>query len=309
MSGLLASGNLRIDRKDATGASTGLLDVGNATKFEIQEESEVKERISTGTEDYGQVLDTVAIKKPAKISIEVNDLRADNLAMAFLGDVAVLNQGAGTGESETVTAKSGRFVQLAKGNLATANFKVEANDGVTASAWSSSNAYSVDDFVIPTVANDHYYKCTVAGTSDVSEPTWPTDGSTVVDGTATWLDMGVIEYTLSTDYQVNYRIGLLEVLANGGIADAETLKVTYDHNAISGYTISGSTTPTIKAELLLEGINMADGKAIIVRVDEATLTPGSGVDMLAAEFATLELSGTLKTLTGKTSPYTVEMRD
>ena len=309
MAGFLGAGDLLIDRLADDGSNTGFVLVGNATKFAINEESETKERISTGRDTYGQALDTASIKKPAKISIVINELKKENMAMALLGDIATLSQGAGTGVSEVVVAKSGKFIELDKGELAEANFTVENNDGVTASAWQASTTYAVGDFAIPTVANDHFYKCTVAGDSDASEPTWPTDGSTVADGAATWIDMGVIEYALDTDYRVNYRIGLVEILAAGAITEGDSLKVTYDHSAISGYVISGSARPTIKARLMLDGKNFADGKAVILRVDEAVLTPGGEVDFLASDWSTMELSGTLKTLTGKTSPYTLDLRD
>ena len=41
-------------------------------------------------------------------------------------------------------------------------------------------------------ANGHYYLCTTAGTSSGSTPTWPTDGSTVTDGTVVWKDVGTM---------------------------------------------------------------------------------------------------------------------
>ncbi len=57
------------------------------------------------------------------------------------------------------------------------------------SDWVASTVYSLNDRVKPTTPNGHYYKCTSAGTSDSSEPTWPTtSGSTVVDNTATWTE-------------------------------------------------------------------------------------------------------------------------
>lgn len=57
-----------------------------------------------------------------------------------------------------------------------------------ASAWVASTAYSVGDFARPTTSNGLRYKCTVAGTSAASEPTWPTAsaGDTVTDGGVTW---------------------------------------------------------------------------------------------------------------------------
>jgi hypothetical protein len=57
--------------------------------------------------------------------------------------------------------------------------------GVT--AWEASTAYAAGDIVIPTTGNGRWYECTVAGTSDAAEPTWPaTDGGTVEDNTVTW---------------------------------------------------------------------------------------------------------------------------
>jgi len=53
--------------------------------------------------------------------------------------------------------------------------------------WTASTAYALNDKVFPTdpAASPYYYECTTAGTSDASEPTWPTSG-TVNDGTAVW---------------------------------------------------------------------------------------------------------------------------
>ena len=60
-----------------------------------------------------------------------------------------------------------------------------------AQVWTAETAYSVGDIVRPTVGNGHVYRCTAAGTTGASEPTWPTDiGATVEDGTATWAECG-----------------------------------------------------------------------------------------------------------------------
>jgi flagellar hook protein FlgE len=58
-------------------------------------------------------------------------------------------------------------------------------------AWQASTAYSVGQIISPSTANGHFYQCTTAGTSGAAAPaSWPTDGSTVSDGTAVWPDMG-----------------------------------------------------------------------------------------------------------------------
>ena len=72
-----------------------------------------------------------------------------------------------------------------------------------AATWQVSHAYTLGMIVVPTGSpglpyspNGHYYRCTDAGTSDSSEPTWPPasppDG-TVTDGTVTWTDVGIID--------------------------------------------------------------------------------------------------------------------
>lgn len=59
------------------------------------------------------------------------------------------------------------------------------------SEWVTNTVYSVDDIVVPTDRNDHYYTVSVAGTSGATEPVWPTDvGDTIADGTVTWTESG-----------------------------------------------------------------------------------------------------------------------
>ena len=56
-------------------------------------------------------------------------------------------------------------------------------------AWTASTAFSVGDVRRPTVSygTGLWFRCTTAGTSASSEPTWPTDiASTVTDGTCVW---------------------------------------------------------------------------------------------------------------------------
>ena len=71
----------------------------------------------------------------------------------------------------------------------------EDSDGIRhadVSAWAATTAYVLGDKVIAVATPNatQHFKCTVAGTSGASEPTWnATAGGTVVDGTATWTTM------------------------------------------------------------------------------------------------------------------------
>ena len=68
-----------------------------------------------------------------------------------------------------------------------AMFGAPSNPGAAAVAWVGGQARDLGYLAVPTVANGRYYEVTTAGTTGITEPTWPTTvGTTVVDGTATW---------------------------------------------------------------------------------------------------------------------------
>ena len=61
----------------------------------------------------------------------------------------------------------------------------------TYDSWVMSTTYAEGDVVRPSTETSLYYTCTVAGTSNSTEPTWPTTiGTTVVDGGVTWTCSG-----------------------------------------------------------------------------------------------------------------------
>lgn len=56
--------------------------------------------------------------------------------------------------------------------------------------WAATTATKLGDVYIPTVRNGHSYALAKVGTTGGSQPTWPTDGGSVADGSAIWIDMG-----------------------------------------------------------------------------------------------------------------------
>lgn len=60
----------------------------------------------------------------------------------------------------------------------------------TAGVSPRNTAVTLNQTTVPNSHNGRMYKCTTAGTTGASEPTWPTtDGGTVTDGTAVWTEM------------------------------------------------------------------------------------------------------------------------
>lgn len=110
MSGFLGSGDLYYDRV-VGGVSQGWLRFGNATKLEIKENAEIKERKSKQKDTYGQVLDSVAVKQPAEISVSLDDLDKDNLALIFLGDVSTVAITGASVTDEVHSAKLGKALK------------------------------------------------------------------------------------------------------------------------------------------------------------------------------------------------------
>lgn len=113
MSGFLGSGRIYVDRK-VGGVFKGLKYLGNATKFELKENSEKKERISKDRANYGSALNTVFVKKPAEVNITLDDLDKDNLALVFLGDTAAVSVTGAAVTDEVVTGYQGLIFKTAK---------------------------------------------------------------------------------------------------------------------------------------------------------------------------------------------------
>ena len=65
--------------------------------------------------------------------------------------------------------------------------------------WLPSTAFNVGDVVVADPRNFAYFKCTIAGTSDTTQPTWPllvgVTGATIVDGGITWTLSGAAPWT------------------------------------------------------------------------------------------------------------------
>lgn len=116
-------------------------------------------------------------------------------------------------------------------------------------------------------------------------------------------------YVKGTDYEINYALGWIRALATGDLADGDTVHITGTYNAITGSLIRGATQSQVRARFKLDGINFADQLPCITTVHEAVLTPDSEFDFLGDQFATVNLTGRMKTPAGKSEPFTVELRN
>jgi hypothetical protein len=131
-----------MDRFDDNGDAQGFVDVGNATKFAIAEDAEIKERESRMKDTYGQVLDSVPIKKPASVSITLNDLKVENLAMVLFGNITDINVTGAAVTDEALTARLDKWAELDYRSVTAATVVVTDSTGVT--TYVEDTDYEVD---------------------------------------------------------------------------------------------------------------------------------------------------------------------
>lgn len=80
---IIAEGTVRVKIKGRE--DLGIFELGNTTEFSTSFTAEVKERISKKRGSYGQVLNTVTIPKPGELSMKIDTLNKETLAMGMMG--------------------------------------------------------------------------------------------------------------------------------------------------------------------------------------------------------------------------------
>lgn len=187
--------------------------------------------------------------KPSAVNLEFNstDFASFLLERFLKADATTL--ATSSEADEPLTALAGKVVPTSKA--------IDIDDGVVnsiasnAGTWAGNTPYVVGDWVLD--SNTHMQKCTTAGTSGASEPTWKTDGTTVTDGTVVWTDMGAF---VETDYTA-LTVG---VLFGASFPDGAPVKFTYESRAGDQLELATNTSRT--SEVLIEGWNEEDNTPI-----------------------------------------------
>ena len=139
MAGLLACGNVFVDRK-INGVWQGIVPFGNATKFEIKTNSELKQRTSRKCENYGQAVDSVTIQRPAELNITLDELDRESLAIIFLGTSAAQTIAGGTITDELIPVVTvGKIIRTASANISS----VVVSDATGATAFTEGTDYEI----------------------------------------------------------------------------------------------------------------------------------------------------------------------
>jgi phage tail sheath gpL-like len=141
--------------------------------------------------------------QPRIVTVQANDT-PETVATTIANDINSVAEFPATAAATQVGSTSTWQVVLTHASPgASGNLQVLAIDtsqvpsgfvaSITGPTWATLTAELVGQYVVPTTANGYFYKCTVAGTTGASQPSWPsTVGTTVADGTVTWTCVGAI---------------------------------------------------------------------------------------------------------------------
>ncbi|CAK0768872.1 conserved hypothetical protein [Gammaproteobacteria bacterium] len=110
---VLMSGDLKVRAlNDDWSPATGWVDMGFADKLEIKVASDLKEMTSKGRDNYGQIIASVAVPKPAELTVEMSQLSNDNWSAALMGTLTTDPQVSGTADDEAHVVKKGESIAL-----------------------------------------------------------------------------------------------------------------------------------------------------------------------------------------------------
>lgn len=251
--------------------------------YEITEDS-LPDYIRGGGESASDAnIDSMAL---GLVCHEPGDL--DVLALLTLGERASVAADAAATQAEKAYLDSPVWVD----NIPTSITSIVATEGDAASAWQASTAYAVGDYVIPSTPNTYWYKVFASGdegTSDSSEPTWPTTaGATVTDGGVTWTCMGLITLVADTDYTVgNFGVDVADDarIYTGAANDTGVdITITYAHAAQE--LVHAGMNTGVENEVRFVGYNKAlSDKKMMVHIWRAKSAPPDQLPLIATEYA------------------------
>lgn len=274
------------------GKWTGRQKAGNAVKFELKADAERKVLPSNQRGTYGMALRVATIAKESSLEIEINDPVREVLTVGFLGEAETIAVTPGSVTNEVVTApQPGKALAFAYRHISAVT--VARKNGEDAAIWAATTAIALGAYRVPTAANQHFYKCTAAGTTGSTAPTWPTNGGTVTDGTVTWKDMGPIIAELNTDYAIGVdgaRLGWITMTEETRIEFEEPLSNDYTYAARSGYRIKGAVQPVRKVRWYLDGESLEDGRPVYIEVYETQAMPTKAIDFLSDNWQSIGIS-------------------
>lgn len=257
-----------------SGAAEALIAIGNVSLLEL-EITEDEKTLADYTQPGGGQWAAVSRVTGVNAKMTLHDLDPVNLARAVYGDTS--DTVGATIAAETATAYQGGLIRLAHPDPTAVTLTWGGAD------WAATHAYALNALIVD---GGKKYKCTTAGTSGASEPTWPSSG-TVSDGTAVWTYQAAWAPAADTDYEVRAE-GIL--ILEAGIADGDPLSIAYTHGAYSA--VEALTGSSVIYEMSFGGLNEANSNSpVVLDIYKLKISAAKALSFIGSDFASMEVTG------------------
>ena len=256
--------------------------VGQVPEFKLNITDTVKEM-----KDYAKgagVAERFSFIDKVEATIVFSSSDVDNLALALGGVDTALSVTPVTTNAQT--AYPGALVELVGVSPKSVTVTV-----VPALGWVTLTATTLGQILKPTTGT-HFYKCTTAGTTGATEPTWKTDGTETSDGaTLKWADMGSMVLTAG-EYEI-VSAGIVIPIDSVKIASAGT-PVNIAHTPSVGYNIQALVNLSTEYRVIFAGKNMARaGKGLKVTMYRVIFATTKELALITEDFTKLTLTASI----------------
>jgi hypothetical protein len=277
------------------GSAQAMKAIGNVSVLEL-EITEDEKTLADYTAPGGGQWAAISRVTGVNAKMTLHDLDPVNLARAVYGSTS--DTTGSTVAAETATAYQGGLIRLDHPDPTSVTLTWGGAD------WAATHAYALNALIVD---GGKKYKCTTAGTSGASEPTWPASG-TVSDGTAVWTYQAAWSPVADTDYEVRPE-GIL--ILEGEIADGDPLSIAYTYGNYSA--VEALTSGSVIYEMAFGGLNEANSNSpVVVDLYRLKVSAAKALSFIGSDFAALEVTGKVlldatKTGTGISKYFRVQM--
>jgi len=229
-------------------------------------ESGVKASLSTGTEISDNAITWTAVAPGTdgnSIAVALIDPSANDAALSISVTGTDIVVNLATGPTGTITSTATEVMAAIAGNA--------------------------DASALVTVAD--------TGASDGSSAVAAVAASNLTSGAAS----GGTTYTAGTDYEINPREASFRPLATGTMSAGQVF-ASFDYSDVSANRVRVGTAITVRARLVLEGINDVDDSNFYWEAFSALMTPSGELDLMGNEPLKAEMTLSFETPADKAMP-------